>query len=108
MDQTQIPIWIYVIASAATGAIVSSSLRLIGQWRERKWRRKEVLLKQSSLLAVEHVNKMLKVAEVSGQKVTIKPHMYHTANFYKWLDHLIDKNELPEEAKPKSDRELGL
>lgn len=108
MDQTQIPIWVYVIASAATGALVSSLLTLFGQWQERKWRRKELLLKEAVLLAVEHTNKLLKASEISGQKVTISPHIYHTANLYKWLDHLIDKNELPEEAKPKPDRELGL
>lgn len=95
------PMWVYILASAATGAVVSSVITLFGQWRERKWKRKELLLDKAAMLAVEHNNKIMRIVEHSDQVATIYDHVHITANYYKLLDHLIDTNELPDEAKPK-------
>lgn len=103
----QIPLWVYIIVSAAMGAVVSALFTLFGQWRERIWKRKELLLNIASKLSVEHTNKVMKVAERNNQTALLYDHVHVTADYYKWLSHLIDKNELPEEAKPKLDKELG-
>ena len=108
MGQMQIPLWVYIIISAATGAIASALLSLFGQWRERKWKRKEILLNTASQLSIEHTNKVMRIAEGSGQTAIIYDHVHVTADYYKWLNHLVDKNKLPEEANPKAGKELGL
>ena len=43
-----------VLGSAAIGALVSSGLTLLGQWRQRKARRDELLLVEANKLAMAH------------------------------------------------------
>lgn len=105
MNDNQMPLWAYIIVSAATGAIANATINLFSQWRERKWKRKELLIKTAAELSVQHTNKILRMAEGSGQKAIIYDHVHVTADYYKWLDHLIDKNVLPKEAKPEPNKE---
>lgn len=101
MTADQVPLWVYIIISAATGAVASALLNLVGQWRERAWKRKELLLNVASKLSIEHTNKVMRIAERNNQEALIYDHVHVTADYYNWLNHLIDKDELPEEAKPK-------
>ena len=111
MATEQIPLWIYIIVSAATGAVSSALIGLFGQWRERKWKRKELILKTAADLAVEHTNKVFRIAEGSGQTALIYDHVHVTADYYKELNHLIDKNSLTIENIEKiriKERKMGL
>jgi len=84
-----------ILGSAAVGALVSSGMTLLGQWRERKARRDELLLVEANKLAMAHHAAALKIAEMTRQDRFIPEHVKLTHTYYVGLRSLLATGKLP-------------
>jgi hypothetical protein len=90
-----------VFTSAAVGALVAGIIQFTGQVLERRWRRRELLLRLS-LESAEAMNaNMMRVADASAIDVDIRDRVYLAADYYPVLRHLLDSGELPKWAKER-------
>ncbi|MBN1517167.1 hypothetical protein JXA32_11450 [Candidatus Sumerlaeota bacterium] len=95
-----------IITSAAVGALISGIINLVGQWRERRARRRELLLAKSIDLAFARREFVLKIAKEMGQDVRFKDDISIAAGYFRALEHLMDHSSLPEEALEAERRSL--
>lgn len=84
-----------IITSAAVGAIVAALINLIGQYFERRSRRKELLLSKAVEMAIERARFTFDVAKASNACADIPDQAVMAATYYQWLKHLLDRDELP-------------
>ena len=94
-----------ILTSAAVGALVSSVIAVVGQWFERKARRKELLFMRS-LECAKRANEFLLEAgklklAATGRigKMSFPDEVVMAGMYYRWLEHIFDHGELSEEAK---------
>ncbi|MBZ5719362.1 MAG: hypothetical protein LAO03_03175 [Acidobacteriia bacterium] len=90
-----------VLTSAAVGALVSSVITVIAQWRERKSRREELVLSKATEMATNRVATLMKT---SGK---IEPDILMAEDYYVSLKHLIDKGYLDKKTKERLAAELA-
>lgn len=88
-----------VITSAAVATLVSAALTLLGQALERSARRKELLLAKAVEIAVERARFGLEIVKDTRQPAEFIDPAINAATYYKWLRHLLDKGQLPPDAK---------
>lgn len=93
--------WATVITSAAVGAVVSAGITLIGQFFERRSRRKELMLSTAVNLVFRKIDLQIKAAETTKSKLVIPEPLKLSAEYYQLLDQLLDKGKLPEEHLAK-------
>ena len=93
MDKTQLII--ALIGSAAVGALVSSLITFLAQWRERKSRREELILSKAIEMAHSRVSNVLQ----SDFKGLIMPEIEMTQEYHRWLTHLLKHGNLPADYK---------
>lgn len=101
MDSNLLPT---VITSAAVGALASAVVAFVGQGLERRARRKELLLAKAIELAVGRRELVMRVAEASGKTADLWDDATVAAEYYGVLKHLLDKGDLPEGFKKKSEQ----
>ena len=100
MSVTGIPsIWPFVISSAVVGALVSAAITFISQLLERRARRKELLLSRAIDLAFRRTDVGMRMAEKTGRGVFVPDDVVLAAEYYKELQHVIDKGDLSAEFK---------
>lgn len=87
--------WLTVLTSAAVGVLVSSVITVLGQYLERKVRRRELLFTKSIECAVRRNE----FAHQLGQPGPYYDEVVVAGVYYGWLKHLLDYGELSEEAK---------
>lgn len=87
-----------VVTSAAVGAVAAAIVNLIGQWLERRSRSRELLLAKAVELAIERSRFAFEVAKASGQSATLRDHAELAATYFRWLNHILAKGILPEDA----------
>jgi len=90
-----------LLGSAAIGALVSSLITAIAQWRERKSRREELLLTKAMEMARARV---ATIAATTGGK--IEPDILMTEDYYVSLKHLIEHDCLDPKTKDRIKAEL--
>lgn len=90
-----------IIASAAVGAIVAALINLIGQYFERRSRRKELLLSKAVEMAIERARFTFDVAKASNASADIPDQAVMAATYYQWLEYLLDRGKLPSTANTK-------
>jgi hypothetical protein len=90
MDKSQLVL--ALLGSAAVGALVSSIIIFVSQWRERVARRKELLLKFSVDLAKVYVGR---VASLKGNSTLME--MAVVPRFHKMLIEVFETGELSDE-----------
>jgi len=83
-----------ILGSAGVGALMSSGLSLLGSWRERTARRKELLLSKAIELAIQWTQVHMQLAEKSKQRVVIQDNVISAAEYYKELRTLLDTGAL--------------
>lgn len=88
-----------IITSAAVGAVVSALINLLGQYLERKARRKELFFTKALEMAVQHTEIQMRVAEKSGKPVALYDNVIKAEIYYLWLRHLCEHGELPSDAQ---------
>jgi hypothetical protein len=93
--------FVTIVTSAAVGGIVGSGINFLGQVLERKSRRKELLLGKSVELAIERERFVYQLAKDDNREAIFGDPAIYCATYYRWLEHLLDKRELPAEAKEK-------
>lgn len=93
--------FVALLSSAAVGALVSSGMTLVAQWRERKSRREELLLTKATEMAHALV---ATIAATTGGK--IEPVILMTEDYYVSLKHLIEHDCLDAKAKGRIVAEL--
>jgi hypothetical protein len=91
--------WVTVITSAAVGSIVSGLATLWGQWRERRSRREELAVRLSIECATKWAEFVHKSALATGHGASIMEPTVFLDTYYKRILGLLDKGELPEEAR---------
>lgn len=99
MSDQGISIWAYVIGSATAGALVSAAVTFLGQYFERRARRKELLLSKAIDLAFRYNDVMIKIAEKAGATVGLRDDIMLTVTYFKELQHLIDKGDVTARLK---------
>ena len=88
-----------ILASAGTAALVSSLFTLMGQYFERRFRKKETLLQGALSLASRKTDLALAAAKNNNQFAELLDEAHLTAVYYKELRHLMSKGDLSEEFK---------
>jgi hypothetical protein len=98
------PTWILVLGSAAIGAVVSGLISELGRWRERKYRREELLLTKALELASIRLETMKEVAQQSSGPGTIliQDSALMTETYYGWLKELMQTGKLPKDAHERN------
>ena len=87
-----------ILTSAGVAAFVSGLIAFVGQWLERRSRRRELLLAKAIELAVERTRFLTELAEKRGRPIDILDNAMLTEVYYQWLLHLLDHDELPSDA----------
>ena len=86
--------WGPIVTSAAVGALVSSVTTFVGQWRERRARRSELLLKHSIEIAHSALQQAGGVVpEIPAVEVVL------TRRYFAALATLFDTGKLPDELE---------
>jgi hypothetical protein len=92
------PLWAIVVTSASVGALVSALVTALNQYFERRSRRRELAMSKA-LEAAEQATKIgLEVALKRGGGASFPDLLNLTETYYRWLMHLMDRGELPEDA----------
>jgi len=99
MNAQNLPIWVYVIGSAAVGALVSAGITFLGQLLERRARRKELLLSKAIELSTERIRGGMRLAENMKMPVIVPDALTLAAVYFRDLKHLIETDELPAKSK---------
>lgn len=87
-----------IIISAAVGGTAAALITLIGQYFERRARRKELLLSKAVELAIERARFTFDVAKASNASADIQDQAVMTATYYQWLEYFLDNGKLPPAA----------
>ena len=87
-----------ILTSAGIAALVSGSITIIGQYFERRSRRRETLLTLASKLAEQRTELTLKAAESQRKHAKLFDNVYLVEEYYQWLEVLVDKGRLPKHA----------
>ena len=93
MDKTLLII--VSLTSAAIGALVSNLIGLLGQWLERRARRKELLLQEALRLADWRIEILKHNADKTNEDIEMEDKIIQTERYYKLLKHLMKKGKLP-------------
>lgn len=91
---------VIVVTSAAVAALVSALAALVGQYLDRRGARRHLLLEKSIELAKLQTEQAWRAAQ-AGRTVYLADSVILAETYYRWLSHLLDHDELPEEAKQK-------
>src|SRR5438477_6606774 len=87
---------IALISAAGIGALVSSLITFLSQWRERKSRREETLLKAAMDLAEWRLSLAMKNAEnLEIPQTRMLDKVVYTEQYYRLLDQLMKDGKLP-------------
>jgi hypothetical protein len=90
-----------ILTSAAVGVIVSGLITLLGQRLERRARQKELVFSKALDIAIQRNEFVLKAAVASRSNATLQDSVIIAETYYRWLIHLWEHGNLPEEAKKK-------
>lgn len=96
---TDINPWITVVTSAAVGALVSAGIGFLGQYLERRARRKELLLTKAIDLAFRRTDVMFRIAERNNRGMVVRDDASLTGDYYRILEHLFEHGVLPSDFK---------
>ena len=88
-----------VLASAGTAALISSIFALLGQFFDRRSRRKEILLQGALSLAARRTNLVKDAAIHNGEEAEFIDEAHLVATYYYELDHLMKRTALSNEFK---------
>lgn len=89
---------ITIITSAAVGATVSAVVTLLGQWMERKHRRRELLLSKAVGMAQRRLEFGKYLAD-KGRDVALQDEISMVPTYFKELQHIFDTGEQSPELK---------
>lgn len=93
-----------ILTSAAIGAVVSSILQLIGNYFERKARRREQLLRFAIEMAVQRTELVMRISEKTDASVKLQDNIFMATKYYRWLDGLERHGTLPPDAIEAAER----
>jgi hypothetical protein len=88
------------LGSAAIGALISSMIAVVAQWRERKSRREELVLATAAQMAKNRVSTLM---EVEGK---IEPDIVMVEDYFVSLKHLLDHCRLDAKTEERVAAEL--
>jgi hypothetical protein len=94
-----------VVTSAAVGSIVAAGITVLGQFLERRARRKELLLKKAIEIAEAKTKNIIDISEKTGVNAIIYDTMANVGVYYRALEYLINKGDLPADVKSKLEKE---
>ena len=94
-----VPVTLIIITSAAAGALVSSIITFIGQYLDRKYRQKEMIMQFAGQLAARHTDKWIREREKSGIDYKIYDEVIAFEGYYKWLEELFKTGKLPDDQR---------
>jgi len=103
--------WITILTSAAVGALISAGIAFIDRHLERRARRKELLLVKAIDLAYRRTDTIMKIADKNRQGAALRDDVSLAADYFSYLNHLLDHGVLPEGFKTheaKEERKIGL
>ena len=98
MDKAQE--FVALLSSAAVGALVSSAITTVAQWRERKSRREELLLTKAMEMA------RARVATIVATGGKVEPDILIAEDYYVSLKHLIEHGCLDARTKNRIEAQL--
>lgn len=87
-----------ILTSAAVAALVTSIITLLGQWLERRSRRRELLLSKAIELGIHRSEFIRDLAKESNSTATFHDTAVLAEGYYRWLAHLLDNGALPADA----------
>jgi hypothetical protein len=88
-----------ILASAGIGAAVSATIQLLGTWRERTARRREMLLKAALDMAAQRTEIIMRASDKAGSSAKLYDNVFLAERYFQWLLHLEKNGQLPEDAK---------
>lgn len=92
-----------VVTSAAVGALASALVNVVGQWRERAARRRELLFRTALELAHKRQDLLVEEARRTNERLLMPDAVFNVAEYFRHLEHLFDKGELPRELREKQE-----
>jgi hypothetical protein len=88
-----------ILTASLTGAIVSGIVALVGQYFDRKARRRELLVNKAIELAKMRIEFLMRAADKSGHGVHLEDAIIMAESYYQWLAHLETHGRLPNDPK---------
>lgn len=92
-----------VVTSAAVGALVSTAINVVSQWRERSARRRELLFRAAMELAHKRQELFVSEALRTRTPLLVPDPVFNIAEYFDSLEHLFDKGKLPAELHAKQE-----
>jgi hypothetical protein len=92
--------WTTILTSAVVGALVAALIQLVGQWAERRARRRELIFKFAVEAARVNNELTFHMARETKNTAYLKDHVVMAANYYPLVSHIFDKGKLPPNAAP--------
>lgn len=92
---------ITIATSAGVGAFISSVITLVGQYFERRARRRELLLEKAIDIAKSRTELVLHMADKTGESAKFYDEAFLAETYYQWFYYLLKKGKLPADAKER-------
>jgi hypothetical protein len=100
-----------VLVSAGVGALAASVIPFISARSDRKARKKELLLRLSIELGIEHKQEVLRIAAkfIAGtdKKVHVQDPIINAEDYHGWLEALFEHGQLPDDPQLKRSARPG-
>jgi hypothetical protein len=93
--------WQTIVTSAAVGAGVSALANLVGQWRERTARRRELLFSAAIEMAYRRTDLAIRVSERNGKDLELTDSMFLAEGYFRALTGLVEQGAIPREFHQK-------
>ncbi len=90
---------IIIITSAVTGALVTSIMTIVGQWRERRARQKELIFTKAFDLARRRNENVFATSRETSRSAAIVDEMVMAKDYYDAAKKLFDAGELTDKFK---------
>lgn len=95
-----------IITSASVGALISTSITLLGQYFERKSRRKELLLSKAIEMGLSKTEFAAKVAKDFHKTIILTDAVILAAAYYKELSVLLKTENLSKDFQERSRKNI--
>lgn len=99
MVEVQPSLTLTILGSAAIGALVSSIITALSQWRERASRKRELLVSKSIEMAHKHTDNSLRILERNGKSGELYPDVVLARWYHKQLTRLFDEGKVADDLE---------
>jgi hypothetical protein len=98
-QQAQPSLTLTILGSAAIGALVSSLITALSQWRERSSRKRELLVSKSIEMAHKWTDNSMRILEHTGKSGDLYPDVVLARWYHRQLTRLFNEGKIADDLE---------